>query len=199
MTIVIIDTETTGLVKDGVTDFLAQPGICQIALKRIPSPGANKAYHKHGIVTAGCDFDEFISLVNPEMTKWEEGAMKVHGLTPEKVKDAPTFFELAPKIAEFFVGATTWAGYNTPFDKKVMWFQLLRYGFEMSFPWPPHEIDVMQMASKRLNLQGKKGQKYPKLVDAYAETFGKNYENAHDALADIRATWALLEKWMKHE
>ncbi len=186
--IIVIDTETTGLTKES-TDFLAQPGICQIALKRIRYDNTQTAY-------LGRDNDEFVSLVNPEMSRWEEGAMKVHGLTPEKVKDAPTFFELFPKIAAFCVGATQWAGYNTKFDKDVLWYQLQRYGFERSFPWPPGEIDVMELASKRLNGQGKRGQKRWKLVDAYREVFKKDFDGAHDALGDVRATAALLKEWL---
>ncbi len=183
MSIIVIDTETTGLVKDGVNDFLAQPGICQIAMVRLVD---GKGYAVE---------NEFVSFVNPEIAKWEDGAMKVHGLSPDKVADAPTFFELFPKIAAFFVGATSWAGYNTKFDKNVLWFQLMRYGFERSFPWPPGEIDVMELASRRLNGQGKRGQKRWKLVDAYREVFNGDYPGAHDALGDVRATASLLKEW----
>lgn len=191
MSIIVIDFETTGLVKEGVSDFLAQPGICQIGLVE---------YNRCGLSGDEMEWREIGEpinmLVNPEMAKWEEGAMKVHGITPEQVANAPTFYELFPKLAKRFVGATSWAGYNTKFDKDVLWFQLLRYGFERSFPWPPGDIDVMALASKRLNGQGKKGQKRWKLVDAYREVFGRDFEGAHDALSDVRATGELLLKWM---
>ena len=195
MSILVIDFETTGLVKEGVTDFLAQPGICQIGaviLDRGIGPNVGGSH------TVGeWNFDgQLESFINPEIAQWEAGAIKVHGLSPEKVRDEPTFFEFFPKLAAFAKGCSHWAGYNTKFDRDVLWFQLLRYGFERNFPWPPGEIDVMQLAARRLNIQGKRGQKWPKLVDAYTEVFGKSYEGAHDALADVRATGELLAKWL---
>jgi len=184
VTAVVIDFETTDLLKDGVTDFLAQPGICQVGAMRIRST-------MDGLY---CD-DEFQSLVNPEIAKWADGAMKVHGLTPEKIVSAPTFFELFPKLAEFVLGCDTWVGYNNPFDVDVLKFQLQRYGFDTSFPWPPKQVDVMTIASKRLNGMGKRGQKRWKLVDAYQEVFGVGFEGAHDAMNDVRATGKLYVKW----
>lgn len=193
MSIIVLDTETTGLVKQGVSDFLAQPGICEIGIVKLAEKTGWAGDDGNGYeVTATLH-----SFINPEIAKWEEGAMKTHGITPEKVADAPTLFEFFPKLAQFMVGADTFVGYNTKFDQDVLWYQLQRYGFERRFPWPPAEIDVMKIASKVMNLQGKKGQKYPKLTEAYREAFGKDYEGAHGALSDAQATADLLIKWRK--
>jgi DNA polymerase-3 subunit epsilon len=188
VTVLVIDFETTGIVKDGNSDFLAQPGIVQIGAVLIgQAPGRDTLEM----------LTEFNTLINPEIAQWEPGAMKVHGLTPEKVASKPTFFEIFPKLAEFAKGCDAWVGYNNKFDKDVLWYQLLRYGFERHFPWPPHDIDIMKIASAKLNIQGKRGQKWPKLVDAYRETFGRDYSGAHDAMADVRATGELYIEWHK--
>lgn len=178
----MLDTETTDLVKEGVTDFLDQPGICQI-----------------GIVILDEKFkeiDSFQSLVNPEKSKWSEGAMKVHGITPDRVKDAPTYFALHDQIADMAEGCSTWSGYNTKFDKDVLWFQLLRYGFERSFPWPRYDLDVMKLASEKMAMQGKRGLKRPKLIEIYEHLFNESFD-AHDALEDIRATARVLKELSK--
>ena len=172
---IIVDFETTGLLRDGVSDFLAQPGIVQCAVLRF-----NK----------GTKTEEFCSFVNPEMSI-EPEAQKTHGITLDQVAGAPTFFELFPRLSEFCLGETHWIGYNTKFDKLVLWHQLCRYGFERNFPWPPREIDVMRLVEARLNGQGKQGSKRWKLTDAYREIIGKEMEGAHDAMADVRATYEI--------
>lgn len=171
--ILLIDTETTGLLSKSA-DWIAQPGICQIGAVKLDD--------------ALVEIDSFYSLVNPEAVKWHEEAIKTHGITPDMVADAPTFFEIGPALARFAVGCDVFAGFNTKFDKNVIWFQLLKYGLEKSFPWPPLDVDVMKLASSLMELQGKRGTKNPKLVDAYERFCGKLLADAHNALVDIRAT-----------
>lgn len=179
MTSIVIDTETTGLLK-GTRDFFGQPGIVQLAAVKLDD-----------------DLREIASFnvsVNPELGKWEQGAMDTHGITPDMVKDAPTFFEVGRAFADFALGCEYWVGYNCKFDKDVIWWQLLRYGLEKNFPWPVKEVDVMKRAHKIMEVQGKRGTKFPTLSEAYKYCFGRDFEGAHDALADIRAT-AEVWRW----
>lgn len=179
------DFETTDLVHEGVSDFLAQPGIVQI-----------------GVTILNDKYDEVASwesLVNPEkaLSQWSEGAIKVHGITPSMVDDAPTFFAVFDKIAELALGCDAWSGYNTPFDKSVLWFQLLRYGFERSFPWPRRDLDVMKFAKDFMAMEGKRGVKPPKLIEIYEHLFPGESFDAHDALEDVRASARVLKELKK--
>jgi DNA polymerase III epsilon subunit-like protein len=177
--ILLTDTETTGLLKNH-RDWFGQPGICQI-----------------GAVKLDDDLKEigsFNLLVNPEIGKWEPEAIATHGITPDAVKDAPTFFEAGAAFAEFALGCHTWGGFHCKFDKDVLWWQLLRYGLEKNFPWPIREVDVMKRASKIMEVQGKRGTKFPTLGEAYKYCFNRDFDNAHDAVADIRAT-AEIWRW----
>jgi DNA polymerase-3 subunit epsilon len=169
-----LDFETTGLVKRNTTDYLAQPGIVQVAIVVTDPNGPGL---------------EWSSYSNPEIAAgaWEEGAIKTTGITPEKVKDAPTFFEIFPKIVELAKGCDFWGGYNTEFDRDVLWYQLLRFGFERNFPWPPADKDVMRLVKNHFEQQGKRGVSNLKQSDAYAQLFGEELADAHDALADIKA------------
>ena len=179
------DFETTGLPKEGNTDFLVQPGICQI--------GAVVVDDKWKIIK------RLNTLVNPEISeqRWEAGAIKVHGISPDKVQDAPTFFAIFQELAAMAQGCDAWGGYNTKFDKDILWFQLLRYGFERSFPWPRLDYDVMKFAKDRMAMEGKRGTKNPKLVEIYEFLFpGKSFD-AHDALEDIIATVEVAKELAK--
>lgn len=168
------DFETTDLVHDGISDYLAQPGIVQI--------GAVVVDPKWKIIK------RMDTLINPEQSKWSEQAIKTHGITPEMVADAPTFFAIFDEFAQLAEGCDTWGGYNTKFDKDVLWFQLQRYGFERSFPWPRKDLDVMKGASERMAMEGKRGTKRPKLVEVYEYLFAGESFEAHNALGDIEAT-----------
>jgi len=62
--------------------------------------------------------DEWTSLVNPLRTI-PEGATKVHGITNDMVKDAPTFKSMAGNLHGGFTNAD-FGGYNVKFDLRFM-------------------------------------------------------------------------------
>lgn len=168
----VIDLETTGLLRPN-RDFMGQPGIVQIGAVKLDG------MEETGVLNI---------LVNPEGVKWEDSAIKTHGITPDKVAHAPTFFEAGLALAEFACGCDSWVGYNCNFDKDVLYWQLQRYGYEKNFPWPPVDVDVMKLVGAKMEMEGKRGMKWPKLAEAYEWCFGKRFDGAHDALADVRAT-----------
>jgi DNA polymerase-3 subunit epsilon len=186
--ILVLDTETTGLLKAGTRDFVEAPGICQIGAL-VMQPMGDDQWEAWETVRS------LDLLINPEKPNWEDDAIKTHGITPEKVKDAPTFFEAFDQIAEIARGCTYWAGYNIDFDRDILAFQLQRYGFERSFPWPRHTYDVLKVAAKKLDMQGKRGQKWPTLQEAYEGVFGEQFSGAHNAFADVQATARLVQHW----
>jgi DNA polymerase-3 subunit epsilon len=185
--ILMLDFETTNLLDDRSTDFMRQPGIVQIGMVKLDDNFE--------------EIDHLVSLVNPEIAAaaWGEKAIATHGIKPEDVQGAPTFYALFPRIASFARGCHSWGGYNLAFDKGVLWFQLLRYGFEKNFPWPSAEIEVMDLVKRQLELRGRRDVKPPKLGEAYEKITGNTMVDAHDALADTRATAAILRAIMQSE
>lgn len=173
--IAIIDFETTGLLDDKSNDFMRQPGITQIGLVCLDPKTLRE--------TAS-----FSTLVNPELAAfaWSKEAIAVTGIGPEQVKGSPSLLGVFGEFAGRVVGATVWSGYNIKFDMGVLWFNLLRYGLERNFPWPPVSRDIMHEAGSHLAKAGKRGQKRWKLGDAYQEILGKPMPQAHNALADCR-------------
>jgi hypothetical protein len=90
-----------------------------------------------------------------------------------------------------------WSGYHTKFDRDVLWFQLLRYGLEKNFPWPPREHDMMKSVGQHLGYApGKKHNRW-KLGDAYEKVFGRRFEDAHTGIADCRAVADLVRVFGK--
>lgn len=169
---ICIDFETTSLPSDP-----NGCGIVQIAAKKFPMDTGHY---------------EFQSLINPELDFWSQRAIDVHKITQEDVKDAPTFFEIFPKFADFVTGCDEWVGYNPEFDVTVLQMALDRYGYWTHFPWPPYRTDVMMLANEYMNMQGKRGAKNPKLTEIYEDLFGKTLDGAHDAMVDVQATIDVL-------
>lgn len=181
-----LDLETTGFLNNQSLDPARQPGIVQVGAVRL-DPKTLK------------EIDHFDTLVDPEIAIWMDDAIATHGIKPEDVRGQPSFFSVGLALARYAVGCTHFFGYNhKKFDIPAISWQLKRYGLEFNFPWPPEHIDVMELACSTMRVGSKRGgMKYVKLVEAYQHFTGKSLTDAHDALADIRATADVLRKVWK--
>lgn len=94
MSMVVLDTETTGLSRK--RDRVVEVAACRID----PSDGAV--------------LDEFHRYVNPGI-RVPDGAVKVHGLTNEFLADKPFFKDIAQELTSFIEGSTI-VIHNAPFD-----------------------------------------------------------------------------------
>lgn len=130
----------------------------------------------------------FNSYVKPEnKTSWEE-AMKVNGITPEMVKDAPTIKELLPELQKIFDNAQMFMSYNGRFD--VNFFEAA--GLHINENIPHLDVIKSSAAITKFPMKSKSdkrsidGYHYPKLVDV-AKHFNIDYK-AHDSMGDTLAT-----------
>lgn len=137
--------------------------IIQIALIKI---------HKNGQPDT-----EFMSLINPGIPISEE-SMMIHGITPKDLANKPTFVQIAQKIWDF-IGNSDLAGYNSNrFDVPMLMEEFSRVGMEFDLS-KRRLIDVQRIFYKM----------EPRtLKAAYRLYCGKELEDAHNALADVRAT-----------
>ena len=122
-------------------------------------------------------------LINPEREIPEE-ATSVHGITNEMVAKAPTFKQMASAMKEWFKDCDI-SGFNTDsFDCNIMLSEMERCGVSF-LDWNCSFVDVMKLYRHF----------YPNTQEAiYERFFGEKLENAHDALADCRASDKILEK-----
>ncbi len=137
--------------------------IVQIALVKI---------HKNGEPDV-----ELSMLINPGIPISEE-SMSIHGITPKDLANKPSFQQVAQKIWDF-IGNADLAGYNSNrFDVPMLMEEFARVGMEFEIA-KRRLIDVQRIFYKM----------EPRtLKAAYRLYCSRELEDAHDALADVRAT-----------
>lgn len=125
----------------------------------------------------GQEPQSFSTLVNPGIPISEE-SMAIHGITPKDLANKPTFRQLAQKIWDF-IGNADLAGYNSNrFDVPMLMEEFARVGMEFDVS-KRRLIDVQRIFYKM----------EPRtLKAAYRLYCGKELTDAHDALADVKAT-----------
>lgn len=158
--LVFIDLETTGI-------NLATDRVIEIAIVKIYPDKTRQVKHK---------------IVNPQMPI-PQSASDIHGITDDKVKDAPTFKEVANELKQFIDNADL-SGYNSNrFDIPLLMEEFLRAGITLDMT-NRRMLDVQQifhMMEKRT------------LGAAYKFYCEKELTDAHSAEADASATWEILE------
>ena len=171
MIFVAFDLETTGLIDLRIDDPNYQPRITEL-----------------GAVKWGQIDTELSLLVNPEIEISAE-ITRITGIKNADCLEAPTFLASFYSIAKFFTGVDHLVTFNGKgYDLPVMMYNLRRYGLQYQFPWPRYHTDVMLSANDYLGMQGKTGNKSPKLVELFHHLFNKEFENAHRAINDAQAT-----------
>lgn len=130
----------------------------------------------------GRPHEELELLVNPDMPISKE-ALDVHGISNEDVKDEPKFEAVAQRINDF-IGDADLAGYNSDrFDIPMLMEELHRSGYNLDIE-SRNTIDVQKIFYKM----------EPRTLQAAYRYFcNAHLEDAHDALADVRATVEVLK------
>jgi DNA polymerase-3 subunit epsilon len=126
--------------------------------------------------------EEFSTLINPGIPISEE-SMAIHGITPKDLANKPVFSQVAQKIYDF-IGNADLAGYNSNrFDVPMLMEEFARVGMELDLS-RRRLIDVQRIFYKM----------EPRtLKAAYRFYCNGEMEDAHDALADVRATIAVFK------
>ncbi|QOW08929.1 3'-5' exonuclease [Kaistella flava (ex Peng et al. 2021)] len=126
-------------------------------------------------------------LVNPGMPIPPETSA-IHGITDERVKDAPTFKEIASKVMDMISG-TDLGGFNSNrFDVPLLAEELLRAGFD--FDLSKFKLVDAQTIFHKMEPRN--------LTAAYQFYCKKELVNAHSAEADVLATFEVLDAQVGH-
>lgn len=129
---------------------------------------------------------ELTSLVNPEMPIPEE-ATEVHGISDEDVKNAPTFKQLVDKIIDFIKGCDIASFNGNRFDIPLLMSEINRVGETFSFDGV-QLIDAMTIETLLMPRT---------LSSVFERRTGKEMLDAHDAMADVKATYEVLKSQFK--
>jgi DNA polymerase-3 subunit epsilon len=126
--------------------------------------------------------EELSMLINPGFPISEE-AFQVHGISNLDVANKPNFEQVAPQLFEFF-GDSDLAGYNSNrYDLPLLMEEFSRVGLEFTID-QRKMIDVQKIFYKM----------EPRTLAAALQFYcNETIENAHDALADVRATVKVFE------
>jgi DNA polymerase III subunit epsilon len=153
--IAFIDLETTGV-------SLSSDRIVEIAIIKIMPDQSRVTKRK---------------IINPQIPI-PQGAIDVHGITNEMVKDAPTFKQIANEVKVFIDGCDL-GGYNSNrFDIPILMEEFLRAG-----------MNVDLSTRKMVDVQHIFYTMEPRTLSAaYKFYCEKELINAHSAEADIAAT-----------
>lgn len=167
---IILDTETTGL-RDGE--------ICQIAI--INQDGETL-------------LNSYVKTARPI----PDDARRIHGISDEMVKDAPTWPEIVPKVREILDGQLLIV-YNAVYDRKMMHQSGEKSGIE--------KIEWKEIAQWHCAMQAYAehygdwnsyhgNYRWQRLSHA-ANSEGVTVENAHDALGDCLMTLGVVKAMLK--
>ena len=157
--IVFFDLETTGV-------QVSSDRIVEISILKI-FPNGNK--------------ETKTWLVNPTIPIPSEST-EIHGISNEKVKNEPTFKELAPEISKLIHNCDL-AGYNSnKFDIPLLAEEFLRVGVDFDMK-NRKAVDVQNIFHKM---------EQRTLIAAYKFYCNKELINAHSAEADTTATYEIL-------
>lgn len=162
--VAVIDLEMTGLSPK-------VDRICEVAVIR----------GRDGVVD-----DEFHTLVKPA-APMSEGALAVHGLTPEILADAPTFPEVAARVSEV-LGDSAVVAHNVPFDMTFLQRELEESGH--GFTPAPITVDTLLMARRLFAFRRNN-------LGDVARALGIPLDNAHRALHDARATFHVYARMLE--
>lgn len=172
---IVCDTETSSLLNLEAAGPAAQPEIVELAAIKLDAE-FNQIGELH-----------FLCKPKGEIAP---GAIRVHGLDAERLKNEKPFVAFYRELVEFFIGSKYWIGHNTSFDKSMLLWELTRLGKQINFPYPPYDICTMSI------LEQQKGYRLS-LTNAYNELMGETFTDAHTAMADCKATMKLFVRMME--
>jgi len=172
----VIDCETTGLPKDrnaSIRDVDNWPRVIQLAWALYDET-------QKALETAAL-------LIRPEGFVIPDDARRIHNISTERaasegkdIAETLGVFALAAARAEVLVA------HNLDFDVSVISAEYLRLGLEPPFGGKK-KICTMQESAEFCGIAGKRGFKWPKLSQLHQKLFGSDFEEAHDAGADVAA------------
>ena len=177
------DTETTGVPKDYRAPAIEWPRMVQLAWLM--------HNEKREVIDSGN------LIIKPEGFKIPKAAADIHGITTEMALEKGTDLkEVLIVFKERLDTAKYIIGHNVSFDRKILRGELIRNKIEYDSS-EKIKLCTMMLSTKYCAIPNKFGFKWPKLQELYKKLFGEEFEGAHDASADIKATarcfWKLID------
>jgi len=172
----VIDCETTGLPKDRnapIKDVDNWPRVIQIAWALYDET-------QTAVETSAC-------LIRPEGFIVPEDVQRIHNISTERaLSQGRDLAETLEALALTAAKAKVLVAHSLDFDVNVISAEYLRSGLEPPFGGKKR-ICTMRQSAEFCAIAGKRGYKWPKLSQLHQKLFGSDFEEAHDAGADVAA------------
>jgi DNA polymerase III epsilon subunit-like protein len=127
-------------------------------------------------------------IVKPEGFVIPADAARVHGITTERAqREGKPLREVIEAFLKDAEHTKCIVGHNISFDQKVVGAELYRLGIPDTIS-TAKSLCTMQAGTDYCKIPGYYGYKWPKLQELHHKLFGCDFEDAHDAMADITAT-----------
>jgi len=171
------DTETTGLPinwKAPISDLKNWPRLVQLAFL---------FYDSRGNLLSSNDL-----IVKPDGFEIPIEASKIHGITNEKATlFGSPIINVLNEFNSFVEKSNYLVAHNMSFDEKIIGSEFLRNG--LTNPLTRKEkICTMEKSTNYCAIPGPYGFKWPKLSELHYKLFKINFNEAHNASVDIKAT-----------
>ena len=136
-------------------------------------------------------------IIKPNGFSIPAAVAKIHRITTERaLKEGVDLLSVLESFAGIIGRAVVIVAHNMAFDEKIVGAEFIRNRMPNSVSGKK-KLCTMLASTDYFQLPGPYGYKWPKLSELYTELFGYDFEGAHDALADIRATakcfWKMRE------
>ena len=176
--ILIFDTETTGLISKNSENL---PHIIQLSW--IIYNTTNKQYAEN-------DFILKIPIKIPQEST------RIHGITNKISKSGYKFSEIINIFLEDVRKCDRLVGHNLNFDLNMLEIELSRIGQwdDIDLIFSKDVYDTMIESVNICKIKSDHGNKFPKLSEVYIHFFGQMFENAHNAMEDVHATFKVYQK-----
>ncbi len=187
----IFDTETTGLPRKWtapISDTNNWPRCVQIAWQLHDSMG-NLIEHQ--------DY-----LIKPEGYNIPYDAERIHGISTELAhQKGENLHEVLTKFNEALAKAKFIVGQNLGFDVNIMGCEFYRENIASQLSKMPILDTCTEVTASLIKLPGGKGGKFklPTLTELHEYLFGKKFEEAHNATADVEATTRCFLELVRRE
>lgn len=172
----IFDVETTGLPRDynaPIERLDNWPRVVQLAW--IFYNEKKEWEEKRGVI------------IKPEGFVIPKEASDIHGITQERaMAEGSPLRYILEDINVFLKKSKVLVAHNIKFDIKHLGAEFLRKQIETNmFDLKP--ICTMLKSTQYVGIQNEYGSKWPRLSELHDKLFGKDFEGAHDAQADVLA------------
>lgn len=179
MNLLFFDTETTGKAnfKAG-PEWPLQPRCVQLAALLCAPDGTEIAWFNH--------------IIEPDGWDIPAEAAAVHGITLERAKaEGVPISRAIINFVELLIQTEWLVAHNIDFDDLILHSELHRMRADILEQFKAkRRFCTMRAATDICKIPtgwGRGKYKWPKLVEAHQHFFGKGFEGAHDAMADVRA------------